>query len=123
MTRTRFTTTLGRRRLLYVRLGVLAALGPGIISGFADNDAGGITTYSVVGAKFGYEMMWVLLASALALAVTQEAGARLGLATGRACSIWCASASACAGRWWPSPPCCSPTSATPWPSSPASARR
>jgi Mn2+/Fe2+ NRAMP family transporter len=72
-----------RRRWRYVRLGALAAMGPGIISGFADNDAGGITTYSVVGARFGYEMMWVLLVSALALAVTQEAGARLGLATGK----------------------------------------
>ena len=53
------------------------------MSGFADNDAGGITTYSVVGAKFGYVMLWVVLASMLALFFTQEAGARLGLATGR----------------------------------------
>jgi NRAMP (natural resistance-associated macrophage protein)-like metal ion transporter len=72
-----------RRRWRFARLGLLAAMGPGIISGFADNDAGGITTYSVVGAKFGYEMMWVLLVSAIALGLTQEAGARLGLATGK----------------------------------------
>src|SRR5579883_1358931 len=65
------------------RLAFLAVLGPGIISGFADNDAGGITTYSVVGAQFGYDLMWILLASMLALGVTQEAGARLGLATGK----------------------------------------
>ena len=61
----------------------LAALGPGLISGFADNDAGGITTYSVVGAQFGYDLMWVVLASMIALGITQEVGARLGLATGQ----------------------------------------
>ena len=49
------------------RLAFLTALGPGLISGFADNDAGGITTYSVVGAQFGYDLMWVVLASMLAL--------------------------------------------------------
>ncbi|HEY9287512.1 MAG TPA: divalent metal cation transporter [Candidatus Dormibacteraeota bacterium] len=69
-----------RRRL--PRLAFLAALGPGLISGFADNDAGGITTYSVVGAQFGYDLMWVVLASMIALGITQEVGARLGLATG-----------------------------------------
>lgn len=62
-------------------LGVI--LGPGLISGFADNDAGGITTYSVVGARFGYDLLWVLLLSTFALYITQEAGARLGLATGQ----------------------------------------
>lgn len=65
------------------RIALLAALGPGLISGFADNDAGGITTYSIVGAQFGYDLMWVLLASLIALAITQEIGARLGLATGQ----------------------------------------
>ncbi|MGH7903902.1 MAG: NRAMP family divalent metal transporter [Candidatus Dormibacteraceae bacterium] len=65
------------------RLAFLAALGPGLISGFADNDAGGITTYSVVGAQFGYDLMWVLLASMIALAITQEVGARLGIASGQ----------------------------------------
>jgi Mn2+/Fe2+ NRAMP family transporter len=71
----------GRARL--ARFAFLAALGPGLISGFADNDAGGITTYSVVGAQFGYQLMWVVLASMIALGVTQEVGARLGLATGQ----------------------------------------
>jgi Mn2+/Fe2+ NRAMP family transporter len=65
------------------KLAFFAVLGPGVVSGFADNDAGGITTYSVVGAKFGYALLWVVLASMLALFVTQEVGARLGLATGR----------------------------------------
>jgi hypothetical protein len=63
-------------------IAVLAVLGPGLVSGFADNDAGGITTYSVVGAKFGYALLWVLLASRSS--VLHPGGrARLGLATGR----------------------------------------
>jgi NRAMP (natural resistance-associated macrophage protein)-like metal ion transporter len=53
------------------------------VSGFADNDAGGITTYSVAGARFGYDLLWVLLASQIVLFFTQEVGARLGLATGQ----------------------------------------
>jgi len=61
----------------------LAVLGPGLVSGFADNDAGGITTYSLAGANFGYELLWVILASQVVLFFTQEAGARLGLATGK----------------------------------------
>ena len=64
-------------------LATLAVLGPGLVSGFADNDAGGITTYSIVGAKFGYELLWVILASQVVLFFTQEVGARLGLATGK----------------------------------------
>lgn len=77
--------TLGRLvRLRRVRtLAVLAVLGPGIVSGFADNDAGGITTYSLAGARYGYDLLWVLLATQLALFVTQEIGARIGLATGQ----------------------------------------
>jgi Mn2+/Fe2+ NRAMP family transporter len=62
---------------------ILGVLGPGLVSGFADNDAGGIATYSVVGVKFGYELLWVLLATQIALFFTQEVGARLGLATGQ----------------------------------------
>src|SRR5690242_15305912 len=81
----------GRRRAITISpLGrrarfaaVLAVLGPGIVSGFADNDAGGITTYSIAGARFGYDLLWVLLATQLALFVTQEIGARIGLATGQ----------------------------------------
>jgi NRAMP (natural resistance-associated macrophage protein)-like metal ion transporter len=61
----------------------IAVLGPGIVSGFADNDAGGITTYSIAGARFGYSLLWVILVTQLALLVTQEIGARLGLATGQ----------------------------------------
>jgi Mn2+/Fe2+ NRAMP family transporter len=67
-------------------LALLAILGPGLVSGFADNDAGGITTYSIVGAQFGYDLLWVLLASQVALFFTQEVGARIGLATGQGLS-------------------------------------
>ncbi len=61
----------------------LAVLGPGLVSGFADNDAGGITTYSLAGANFGYTLLWVVLVSQVVLYFTQETGARLGLATGK----------------------------------------
>jgi NRAMP (natural resistance-associated macrophage protein)-like metal ion transporter len=61
----------------------LAVLGPGLVSGFADNDAGGITTYSLAGANFGYTLLWVVLVSQVVLFFTQETGARLGLATGK----------------------------------------
>ena len=67
-------------------LALLAIVGPGLVSGFADNDAGGITTYSIAGAQFGYDLLWVLLASQVALFLTQEAGARIGLATGQGLS-------------------------------------
>ena len=62
---------------------ILGVLGPGLVSGFADNDAGGITTYSVAGDKFGYDLLWVLLVSQIVLFFTQEVGARLGLASGQ----------------------------------------
>ncbi|MBI3746677.1 MAG: Nramp family divalent metal transporter [Chloroflexi bacterium] len=64
-------------------LSILAVLGPGLVSGFADNDAGGITTYSIVGARWGYSLLWVILTSQVVLFFTQEVGARLGLATGK----------------------------------------
>ncbi len=62
---------------------ILGVLGPGLVSGFADNDAGGISTYSVAGVRYGYELLWVILASQIVLFFTQEVGARLGLATGQ----------------------------------------
>jgi len=69
------------RRLRFAA--VLAVLGPGLVSGFADNDAGGITTYSLAGVQFGYDLLWVILASQIVLFFTQEVGARLALATGQ----------------------------------------
>jgi NRAMP (natural resistance-associated macrophage protein)-like metal ion transporter len=68
---------------LYRLLPILAVIGPGIISGSVDNDAGGIATYSVAGANFGYSLLWVLLLTTFSLAITQEVGARMGLATGK----------------------------------------
>lgn len=64
-------------------LPLLAIIGPGIISGSVDNDAGGITTYSVAGASFGYGLLWILFLTTFSLAITQEIGARMGLVTGK----------------------------------------
>ncbi|HEX7042310.1 MAG TPA: Nramp family divalent metal transporter [Patescibacteria group bacterium] len=64
-------------------LPLLAVIGPGIIAGSADNDAGGITTYSLSGGLFGYGMLWILFLTTFALAITQEIGARMGLVTGK----------------------------------------
>ena len=61
----------------------LLILGPGLIATSAGNDAGGIATYSSAGAKFGYDMIWVMLILIVAFAVVQEMCARLGAATGR----------------------------------------
>ncbi len=61
----------------------LAVLGPGLIAAAADNDAGGITTWSVIGARYGYSLLWLLLLITPLLAVTQEMGARMGAVTGK----------------------------------------
>ena len=58
-----------------------SVIGPGIIAANADNDAGGISTYSVVGAQFGVKMLWVLFLITFSLAITQEMGVRIGLVT------------------------------------------
>jgi Mn2+/Fe2+ NRAMP family transporter len=62
---------------------LLAVIGPGIITANADNDAGGITTYSVAGAHYGYGLLWIMPLMALALIVVQEMSARMGVATGK----------------------------------------
>lgn len=61
----------------------LAILGPGLIATSAGNDAGGIATYSQAGAKFGYDLIWVMVILTVSFAVVQEMCARLGAATGR----------------------------------------
>jgi Mn2+/Fe2+ NRAMP family transporter len=71
------------RKRLILFIPILLIIGPGIISGSVDNDAGGITSYSVAGASFGYSLLWVLLLTTFSLAVTQEIGARMGLVTGK----------------------------------------
>jgi NRAMP (natural resistance-associated macrophage protein)-like metal ion transporter len=61
----------------------ISVIGPGIITGSVDNDAGGITTYSVAGAKYGYRLLWTLLPSFIALLTVQEMNARMGIVTGK----------------------------------------
>ena len=61
----------------------LSVLGPGIVTGSVDNDAGGITTYSVAGAIYGYKLLWTLIPSFIILAVVQEMNARMGIVTGK----------------------------------------
>src|SRR5512136_775974 len=68
-----------RARLLLL----LAVVGPGIITANVDNDAGGITTYSVAGARYGYSLLWIMPLVALALIIVQEMSARLGVVTGK----------------------------------------
>jgi NRAMP (natural resistance-associated macrophage protein)-like metal ion transporter len=66
------------------RLVVLAAVvGPGIITANVDNDAGGITTYSLAGAIYGYRLLWTVIPVAFALFVVQEMSSRLGVVTGK----------------------------------------
>jgi len=60
-----------------------AILGPGLITGSVDNDAGGITTYSVAGAQYGYNLIWTLIPSFIVLIVIQEMNARMGMVTGK----------------------------------------
>lgn len=64
----------------------LAVLGPGIITANVDNDAGGITTYSLAGAHFGYALLWIMLPTTIALVVIQEMCARMGVVTGKGLS-------------------------------------
>ena len=71
----------------YRRLALLAAVvGPGIITANVDNDAGGITTYSLAGAQYGYTLLWTVIPVALALYVVQEMSSRLGVVTGKGLS-------------------------------------
>jgi Mn2+/Fe2+ NRAMP family transporter len=72
------------KNAFFAKIGMfLAILGPGIITGSVDNDAGGITTYSVAGAMFGYNMLWTLIPSFLVLIVVQEMNARMGIVSGK----------------------------------------
>ena len=61
-----------------------SVIGPGIIAANADNDAGGISTYSIVGAHYGTKMLWVLFLITISLGITQEMGMRIGLVTRQA---------------------------------------
>jgi NRAMP (natural resistance-associated macrophage protein)-like metal ion transporter len=75
--------TRGARRRLAL---FMAVVGPGFITSNVDNDAGGISTYSVVGATYGYALLWSLIPMTIALYVTEEMCARLGVVTGKGLS-------------------------------------
>jgi len=64
-------------------LALLAVVGPGVLAGLSDDDPAGITTYSILGADFGYRLLWTLLVSTLALALFYDLTVRLGCATGK----------------------------------------
>jgi NRAMP (natural resistance-associated macrophage protein)-like metal ion transporter len=72
-------TTISPKKIRIAAL--LAVMGPGIIAGLSDDDPAGITTYSVLGAKYGYQLLWVLVASTAALIIFQDLGARIGVVT------------------------------------------
>ncbi len=74
-------------RVLWRRLALfMAVVGPGFITSNVDNDAGGISTYSIAGAKYGYALLWSLIPMTIALYVTEEMCARLGVVTGKGLS-------------------------------------
>jgi NRAMP (natural resistance-associated macrophage protein)-like metal ion transporter len=62
---------------------LLSIIGPGVITANVDNDAGGIATYSIAGAHFGYSLLWSLIPITIALIVVQEMSARMGAVTGK----------------------------------------
>lgn len=66
--------------------GILVLMGPGIITSNVDNDAGGITTYSLAGSNFGLAMLWSLVPITLVLIIVQEMGARMGVVSGKGLS-------------------------------------
>ena len=70
---------LRRRRLA----ALLAVVGPGLLAGLSDDDPAGITTYSVLGAKYGYQLLWILVLSTVALLLFHDLGARMGVVTGQ----------------------------------------
>jgi NRAMP (natural resistance-associated macrophage protein)-like metal ion transporter len=78
----------GRAKRLWTRergllLALLAVVGPGVLAGLSDDDPAGITTYSILGADFGYRLLWTLLVSTLALALFYDLAVRIGIATGK----------------------------------------
>jgi Mn2+/Fe2+ NRAMP family transporter len=62
---------------------MLGLLGPGLIAANAGNDAGGIATYSSVGAKYGYTLLWTMVLITISLAIVQRLAARMGVVTGK----------------------------------------
>lgn len=79
----RFPSRLRRTLSKYPFYTYLAVLGPGIIAANAGNDAGGIATYSTVGAAYGYTLLWVFIPMIISLIVVQEMCVRMGVVTGQ----------------------------------------
>ncbi|HHY45971.1 MAG TPA: Nramp family divalent metal transporter [Firmicutes bacterium] len=76
-----------KRSSLARKIGLFwAIMGPGLLTATADNDAGGIATYAIVGAREGYSMLWMLFLITFSLAVVQEICARMGAVTGKGLS-------------------------------------
>ena len=72
-----------RRRPPARFVALFAVLGPGLIAANAGNDAGGIATYASVGAKYGYDLLWMMVLITVSLVVVQEMAARMGAVTGK----------------------------------------
>ena len=72
-----------RSRLAARLVLVLSFLGPGLIAANAGNDAGGIATYASVGARYGYDLLWMMVLITVSLIVVQEMAARMGVVTGK----------------------------------------
>src|SRR5580765_2394877 len=79
-------TTTGRRNWRTSVALFLAVVGPGFITANVDNDAGGIYTYSLAGAQFGYSLLWTMIPITISLVVVQEMVARMGAVTGKGLS-------------------------------------
>src|SRR3954454_4359425 len=64
-------------------LALVAVLGPGLLAGLSDDDPAGITTYSILGADYGYRLLWVLAISTIAMIVVHQLAARTGVVSGK----------------------------------------
>jgi Mn2+/Fe2+ NRAMP family transporter len=79
------SVTTRRVRRVWIRqlLLILSVIGPGLITANVDNDATGITGYSLAGAQYGYGLLWAVVLVTISLAVVQEMAARMGVVTGK----------------------------------------
>lgn len=78
---------------------VLRKLGPGLITGAADDDPSGIVTYSQAGAQFGFNMLWTMLLTYPLMSAIQLVSARIGRVTG--CGLGVNMGAICQSRWLP----------------------
>lgn len=79
----RIFTRVFRSPLILGLIMFISVMGPGIITANVDNDAGGITTYSLAGSQFGYDLLWLFIPMIIALAIIQEMGVRMGIVSGK----------------------------------------